>query len=251
MSELKNLKVLYVEDDEATREALSKYLGRRVGKVFVASDGEEGVRKFLECRPNLLIVDLIMPGMSGLDMIGEIRKQDRECRILITSTVNEINTVLEAVDLGIDHYIVKPIDTEDLEKKLGGMAQELLLREAKSHPCCFTNLDNTRLAEDMIRREFLKIMKTFSGKGPQDVKVLLFENQAEITALDTATVMEKTIATNRRNLSMIEQFRRIFYEEISGQLEECVEVSTGFQVRVSSIFVDALKRLDKIILTIV
>jgi DNA-binding response OmpR family regulator len=251
MSELKNLRILYVEDDEATREALSKFLSRRVGKVYAASDGEEGVRKFLEYRPNLLIVDLIMPGMSGLEMISEVRNQDKECRILITSTVNEINTVLEAVDMGIDHYIVKPIDMEDLEKKLEVTARSFISREAKTHSLSFMNLDNVRLAEDMIRREFLKIMKTYSGKGPQDVKVLLFENQAEIIALDTATVMEKTIAFNRRNLTVIEQFRRVFYEEISGQLEECVELATGYKVRVSSVFVDGLKRLDKIILTIV
>ena len=94
-------------------------------------------------------------------------------------------------------------------------------------------------------------MKNYSGKGPQDVKVLLFENRAEIIALDTATVMEKTIASNRRNLTVIEQFRRVFYEEISGQLEECVELATGYKVRVSSVFIDGLKRLDKIILTIV
>ncbi|MEL7657356.1 MAG: response regulator, partial [Bacillota bacterium] len=131
MSDLKNLRVLYVEDDEATREALSKFLNRRAGKLHVASDGEEGIRKFNECKPNLLIVDLIMPGMSGLEMIGEIRKQNKECRILITSTINEINTVIEAVDLGIDHYIIKPIDMEDLERKLEGVSEGIQSRAVK------------------------------------------------------------------------------------------------------------------------
>lgn len=251
MSDLKNLRVLYVEDDEATREALSKFLTRRVGKLFVASAGEDGIRKFQECKPNLLIVDLIMPGMSGLEMIGEIRKQDRDCRILITSTINEINTVIEAVDLGIDHYIIKPIDMEDLEKKLEGIAQGVLSRDAQIYNFSFTNIENCRMVEDTIRREFLKIMKTYLGKGPQDVKVLLFENQVEITAIDAVTIMEKTISANRRNISVVEQFRRLFFEEISGNLEECVETATGFQCKVTTITIDGSKRVDKIILTIV
>jgi YesN/AraC family two-component response regulator len=250
MSDLNCLRVLYVEDDEATRKAFSKFLKHRAGKLFAASSGEEGLLKFHECRPNLLIVDLIMPGMSGLEMIGEIRKTDRECHILITSTVNVINTVLKAVDLGIDHYIVKPIDTEDLVRKMEGIAQGVLIREGKTRSGNFVNLQNSGILEDAIRREFLKIMKTYSGKGPQDVKVLFFENQIEITVIDAVTLMEKTITANRRNLSMAEQFRKLFYEEISQKLEECVEQATGYKAKVASLQADGAKRMDKIILTI-
>lgn len=251
MSDFKNLQVLYVEDDDATREAFSKFLKLRVGRLTAASSGEEGLQKFRDYKPNLLIVDLIMPGMSGLEMIGEIRRQDKECRILITSTVNEINTVLEAVDLGIDHYIVKPIDTEDLERKLSGIAEGLKSRKAAMLDFNRINLEKRGLMEDDIRRGFLKIMKTSLGKGPQDVKILLFENQVELTAIDAVTVMEKTISANRRNLSVAEQFRKIFFEEISPQLEECVEHATGCHAKLTSVAVDSVKRIDKIVLTIV
>jgi len=250
MSDLNCLRVLYVEDDEATREAFSKFLKLRVGKLFSASSGEEGLQKYHEYRPNFLIVDLIMPGMSGLEMIGEIRKIDRESRILITSTINELSTVLEAVDLGIDHYIVKPIDTEDLVRKMEGIAQGIRIRAEKFHSINLASFENSGIMEDAIRRDFLKIMKTYSGKGPQDVKVLLFENQVEITAMDTGTTLEKTIITNRRNLSMAEQFRKLFYEEIAQKLEECVELATGYQSKVTSLQVDGSKRVDKIVLTI-
>lgn len=251
MSDLKNLRVLYVEDDEATREALSKFLNRRVGKLFLASDGEEGIHKFEECKPNLLIVDLIMPGMSGLEMIGVIRKQNRECRILITSTINEINTVIEAVDLGIDHYIIKPIDMDDLERKLEVVSGGIFSREVKASHFCFSNLENCGLIEDAIRRDFLKILKTNLGKGPQDVKVILFEDQVELIAIDAVTVMEKTITANRRNITVMEQFRRLFYEEIAYNLQECVEAVSGFKTKVTAITIDGSKRIDKITLTIV
>lgn len=251
MNDLNCLRVLYVEDDDATREGFTKFLKLRVGKLYTASSGEEGLQKFHECRPNLLIVDLIMPGMSGLEMIGEIRKNNKECRILITSTINEINTVLEAIDLGIDHYIVKPIDTDDLEKKMEGIARIIASKEEKSQAVNFTFLENSGVMEDSIRREFLKLMKTYLGKGPQDVKILLFENQVEITAIDAVTVMEKTITANRRNISVVEQLRKLFYEEITPKLEECVDQSTGYKSKVRLVSVDGAKRVDKIVLTVV
>ena len=244
------LRLLYVEDDEATREALSRFLKPRVGRLVTAASGEEGLKKFEEYRPNLLIVDLIMPGMSGLEMIGEIRKISKECRIMITSTVNELNTVLEAGDMGIDHYIVKPIDTEDLVKKLEGIAQGIQSREGRTGRVNLGALGNSGLMEDAIRRDFLRLVKTHSGKGPRDVKVLLFGSNVEITAFDAATVLEKTIAANRRNLSLAEQFRRVFYEEIAQMLESCVKEVTGYPVRMTSVQIDGAKRIDKIILTV-
>jgi YesN/AraC family two-component response regulator len=249
MGDLNCLRVLYVEDDDATRDALAKFLKRRTGKLFLASSGEEGLEKFRECKPNLLIVDLILPGMSGLEMIGEIRKADRECRVMVTSTVNELSTVLEAVDLGIDHYIVKPIDTEDLVGKMEGIAELILFRQGQSRGVNLALLENSGVMEDAIRREFLKIMKTWSGKGPQDVKVFLFENRVEITAVDAFTLIEKTVCANRKNLAMAEQFRKLFYEEISRKLEECTEQATGCPVKMTSLQTDGAKKVDRIVLT--
>lgn len=252
MNDLKQLRVLYVEDDDATREAFSKFMKPRVGKLFMASSGEEGIEKFHECKPNILVVDLLMPGISGLEMIGEIRRTNKECRILITSTVSEIHTVLEAVDLGIDHYIIKPIDTEELEKKLECLSHIILRNQKdKCQTFSFDTVEKKGIIEEAIRREFLKIMKTYMGKGPQDLKILLYEKNVELIIIDSVTIMEKSILTNRRNTSIVEQFRKLFYEEISNKLEECIELVTGHQTKLSLVHVDGSKRIDKIVLTII
>lgn len=251
MSDLSCLRVLYVEDDEGTREAFARFLEQRMGRLFLAASGEEGLHKFRDCRPNLLITDLIMPGISGLDMIGEIRKMDKDCRILITSSISELATVLEAVDLGIDHYIIKPIDTEELVTKIEGIARIIRSREGRDRSIDLAGVKNSGIVEDVILRGFLKLLKTYSGKGPQDVKVLLFENKVEITVFDAATTMEKIIVSNRKNISMAEQFRRLFYEELSQRLEETVEQATGYRAKMTSLRVDGTKRVDRIILTVV
>ena len=251
MDKLQRLNVLYVEDDTATREALSKFLKLRVGKMSSAASGEEGLEKYREFRPNLLIVDLIMPGMSGLEMISEIRKQDEDCQILITSTVTEVDTVLEAVDLGIVHYIIKPIDPESLEKKLYAIAEGIFRKQNRTHVLEHISLEKRGVIEDAMRREFLGILKLASGKGPRDVKVLLFENRLELIAMDAFTPIEKTVSANRRNLAVTEQFRRLFYEEIAAKLEVAAEGVAGCRMKVTSISIDGMKRVDRITLTIV
>ncbi|MDF3000043.1 MAG: two-component response regulator, CheY-like domain protein [Bacillota bacterium] len=251
MKDLENLNVLYIEDDAATRDALSKFLKLRVGRMTSAASGEEGLEKFRAYRPNLLIVDLIMPGMSGLEMIGAIRKLDKDCPILITSTVSEVNTVLEAVDRGIVHYIIKPIDTEDLERKLSVIAEEIRRKQNRNRVFERISLEKRGVIEDALRREFLGILKNTSGKGPQDVKVLLFEDRIEFIAVEAWTTMEKTVSASRRNIAVAEQFRKLFYQEISEMLEARATQAAGCPMSVTSIVVDGLKRIDRIVLTIV
>lgn len=250
MIDLNYLRVLYVEDDDATRGVLSRFLKSRVGKLWAVSSGEEALIKFDEYRPNLVIADLIMAEMSGLEMIGEIRKKNKDCHIMVTSTVSEINTVLEAVDQRIDYYIVKPIDTEDLERKIQNVADSIMGREEKARRFNFASREDFKFIEEAIRREFLKILKAALGKGPQDIRVMIYDDQVEFTAYDAVTVMEKTITANKRNITIMEQFRRLFYTEISSQMEACLGEITGCRAEVKSISVDGAKRIDRIVLTI-
>ena len=118
MDVLKNLKVLYVEDDDNTRAGLERFLKRRFGKVYTAENGEKGIESFNEHHPDIAIIDILLPGISGLEMIKKIRETDSKCRFFITSTVSDVSTILKAVDLDISNYIIKPINTDELEEKL-------------------------------------------------------------------------------------------------------------------------------------
>ncbi|MCV6608173.1 MAG: response regulator, partial [Campylobacterales bacterium] len=78
-------KVLYVEDDPDIRENIEKLLKRRYEKVEVCVDGLEGLERFKEFQPNIIITDVLMPRMSGLSMSEEIRKIDNEVPIIVTT----------------------------------------------------------------------------------------------------------------------------------------------------------------------
>lgn len=106
--------VLYVEDEEFTRAAVSAPLGRRVQTLLQAENGREGLELFRLHQPGIVITDVRMPVMDGLTMAREIKKLDEKTQIIVTTAHNDTNYFLDAIDIGIDRYVLKPIDHEKL-----------------------------------------------------------------------------------------------------------------------------------------
>jgi YesN/AraC family two-component response regulator len=106
--------VLYVEDDELTRSAVSAPLGRRVQTLLQAENGRAGLELFRLHRPGIVITDIRMPLMDGLTMAREIKALDGKTQVLVTTAHNDTSYFLDAIDIGIDRYVLKPIDHEKL-----------------------------------------------------------------------------------------------------------------------------------------
>ena len=111
-SYLSNLRVLLVEDDLDTLRQMEIMLRRRCGKVYTANNGKLGIKAYESVDPDVIITDLKMPLMGGIEMSRKIRETDRETPIIITTAFDDKEVILKAVDVGINKYIVKPIDTE-------------------------------------------------------------------------------------------------------------------------------------------
>ena len=107
---LSHLRVLYVEDEPLIREALSRFLRRRVGTLYEAENGERGLEVFMAERPDLVITDIRMPKIDGLEMSERIRKIDPDVPIVITTAFNDESYFLRAIDAGIDKFLKKPIE---------------------------------------------------------------------------------------------------------------------------------------------
>jgi signal transduction histidine kinase len=122
---LAKMTVLYVEDDDDTREALSTFLRRRVGRLFEAPDGIEALVRYRAERPTLVVTDIQMPGMDGLALADELRRIDAGVPIIVT-TAFERNEFLErSINAGVDKYVTKPVDLDKLEEILLGCARRL------------------------------------------------------------------------------------------------------------------------------
>ena len=126
MSGLSKLTALFVEDEEDLRGALESAIGDEFAKFIVARDGDDGLKKFKKYKPDIVITDIMMPVMDGLVMAKEIKHISKQTPIVILSAFSEKERLLEAIDVGIDKYLIKPIDPDELLKTLKLVSKEML-----------------------------------------------------------------------------------------------------------------------------
>ncbi len=110
----KNLRVLFVEDEERIRTTLKETIGDEFKRFSIAKDGREGLEKFSNNQYDLVISDISMPKMSGLEMVAEIKKISKNVPIILLTAYSEKEKLLQAIDLGVTKYLIKPIDPEEL-----------------------------------------------------------------------------------------------------------------------------------------
>jgi len=106
-------RVLVVEDEETYREVLDFYLRREGYDVFLAPDGTEGIKMFDSVRPDLVLLDLMLPGVSGTEVCKYIRTKANTPIIMLTAKDTEIDKVV-GLELGADDYITKPYSKSEL-----------------------------------------------------------------------------------------------------------------------------------------
>ena len=122
---LKSSTLLFAEDDEMVRESIGQLLSFYVEEVIYAKDGEEAYKFYEEKAPDILITDLRMPIIDGVDLIKKIRKIDKNLPIIVTSAEIKKSDLLELIKLSLIEYIVKPIKRVKLENALISVAKQL------------------------------------------------------------------------------------------------------------------------------
>ncbi|MFZ2333721.1 MAG: EAL domain-containing protein [Sideroxyarcus sp.] len=116
--ELNQITLLYVEDEDIAREYLALFLNRRLGMVHVAKDGKEGLELFKKHRPQIVLSDIKMPQMDGLEMVDEIRKLDKDVPIIVTSGFGSAKDTEIMFERGVSRFHTKPIDPGKLAETI-------------------------------------------------------------------------------------------------------------------------------------
>lgn len=167
---LKNINVLYVEDEQDVREFTSKTISTIVNSVVVAKNGREGLEKFNDNPDiNLILTDINMPKMGGLEMCAEIRKTDDEIPIVITSAHSDPDFLKQAIDVKVSAYAMKPIDLYHLIESMIKAVEPIFLR--KELEKVNSNLENK--IEEAIKKTKLIL-------DAQDNMVILTDLKKEI-----------------------------------------------------------------------
>ena len=121
----KEVEILIVEDSPTQAEQLKYTLQKEGYSVSVASDGEQGVKLAKEKKPDLVLMDIMMPGLNGFEVLRIIRQRFNIPVIMLTA-VQEVTSVRDAIDLGADDYVRKPFHKGELLARI-----EAKLRRAK------------------------------------------------------------------------------------------------------------------------
>jgi DNA-binding response OmpR family regulator len=111
-------RVLVVDDEPEAVELLQEFLVAKGYDVITAGDGEEALRKVKEGRPHLILLDVRMPKMDGLEALRRVREIDKEVGVIMITGVTEEEIGRQAMALGAFDYIVKPLDLPYLERSL-------------------------------------------------------------------------------------------------------------------------------------
>ncbi len=119
-----DLKVLYVEDEENIRKSLKKAIGHEFRQFVTACDGEDGLKKFKKTKFDLIISDISMPKLDGLEMTKEIKKISKKIPIILLSAYSEKEKLLKAIELGIHRYFIKPIAPEELLETIALLSEQ-------------------------------------------------------------------------------------------------------------------------------
>jgi len=118
-------KILYVEDEEVIRESIARFLKRRIKDIYLASNGKDGLELFVAHKPDIVITDIRMPLMDGLEMAAGIKELNEDVPIIVTTAYNEEEYFLRSIDIGVDKFIKKPINNKDLLNALSKVARSV------------------------------------------------------------------------------------------------------------------------------
>ena len=109
-----NEKILIADDDKNICELLRLYLAKEGYETVIANDGEAAVAAFEKEKPNMVLLDVMMPKMDGFEMVRRIRQTDKQTPVLFLTARSAINDVVEGFELGANDYLKKPFGMQEL-----------------------------------------------------------------------------------------------------------------------------------------
>lgn len=120
-----NLSLLYVEDECFIRQNAVEFLADQFEVIYEAEDGKQALELYKEMHPDIIITDIEMPGMNGLELCRNIRKNDDKTPIIITTAFTDQDYLFEAIELNLVKYLTKPIVEEALKEALENCIKRL------------------------------------------------------------------------------------------------------------------------------
>lgn len=121
----KNIKVLYVEDDDIARENGVEYLENYFEHIYEAPDAIKALELYDEHKPDIIITDIQMPKLNGLEFLKKIREKDQTTHVIIITAFSDTEYLLKAVELKLVKYLIKPVKEEEFDEALKSCVESI------------------------------------------------------------------------------------------------------------------------------
>jgi len=173
VNSMNNTKILIVDDEQIMRESLAGWLGRDNYEVDTASSGEEALEKLEGCRFDILLVDIKMEGISGLEVLKKVKETDPDIAVIMITAYGSIPTAIEAIKNGAYDYLLKPFEPAEL----GVLIERIIEHQAQQRERLFLKQqykDRTRF-ENMIgqSKPMQDIFNLIEDIAPSDSTILI------------------------------------------------------------------------------
>ncbi len=223
---MKNYTILYAEDEDQTRLNYTTYLKRSFKNVYSVSNGKDAYGIYLKYKPDILLLDINMPKINGLDLTNKIRKKDKNTRIIILTAHLEQDKLLFAAQLNLTKYLPKPISRQELKKALNDAIEQLQQINSKTKMIYFGDdyywdKQNKQLFYDdkqikLTKNEIALLDLLFSSKDKIfSIDEISIELWSELDDLDNSTQKLKDIIKRLRKKlpkNMIENIYGVGYK---------------------------------------
>lgn len=156
------ISVLYVEDESATREQVARILASRGYRLIIAENGQTGLKAYRDLFPDIVLTDIMMPGMNGLEMAREIRTISPESQIVCLTAFSDPSYLVEAIDIGVSQFVFKPIEFNRLQAALDHCQEIVELRRRQR-----------KLEAENIRARKMEAIGVLAGGMAHDFNNLL------------------------------------------------------------------------------
>jgi uncharacterized protein YbcI len=167
----------------------------------------------------------------------------------VTSTVNNLDTIIDAVSLKIEYYIMKPVKTESFEMKLNALAEDIAAAPFWARGKIFFESDIARNEADQnIKSGLAKLIKEKMGRGPKNIRVNFYDNSVELIITGAFTAMDLSLLSEKKNSSIVEHNRRLFYEITSANIEMIISEILSVPFKITEVDIDVTELIDRIVL---
>lgn len=165
------MRILYVEDEKYLADAVIHVLGKSDIAVDWAADGEEGLDKAVSPIYDAIVLDIMLPKLSGLDILASLRKRNIKTPVIMLSALSQVEDKIKGLNIGADDYLAKPFKTSELIARLQALTRRPPLQEEKEihyEDLCL-NLQNRTLNNLPLTEKEFEIMELLI-KNPDTIQ---------------------------------------------------------------------------------